>query len=475
MNTTSINNPIHFIPDYSGVFGDKRLDKRASSLFSQLSLNPCSSISRLSRSRAEQKAYYRFLGNEKVKEASLINEARSRMSKLADGKHLLCIQDTSEINFHKHSNRLQTESGLGRSDNSNCASCFKIHPGFVLEAERLLPLGFSDIKIWHRPVDMADKFKRNYKNQPIQEKESYKWLEVAYNSKETLKNAKQVTFIEDREGDIYEQFASIPDASSHLLVRSKTTRKLADGNNLYSQVCSTPLKGTYEVELLTDHRKNRKHRIARIEVRFCKCKIKRPARLKKDKYPDSIEIYIVEAKEVGSNNSQNINWKLLTTHRVESFEMALQIIGWYNARWYVEQLFRLLKRKGFGIEDTELESGWAIRKMSILQLIAILKIMQMNIAYSDPEQGQPIEQVFEAIEIKALSLLNTKLQGKTFKQQNHNDPGRTKWAAWVIARLGGWKGYDSQGPPGVIVIKRGLERLSYIIEGIRLFEDVGTR
>ena len=68
-----------------------------------------------------------------------------------------------------------------------------------------------------------------------------------------------------------------------------------------------------------------------------------------------------------------------------------------------------------------------------------------------------------------------KLQGKTPKLQNTNNPQTTRWAAWIIARIGGWKGYDSQGPPGVIVLKRGLERLEFIIEGIRLEKDVGTR
>ena len=85
-----------------------------------------------------------------------------------------------------------------------------------------------------------------------------------------------------------------------------------------------------------------------------------------------------------------------------------------------------------------------------------------------------LTEVLDAEQIEVLHLMNKKLQGRTIKLQNHHNPKRTKWAAWVIGRIGGWKGYDSQGPPGVIVLKRGLDRLNYIIEGIKLAKDVGT-
>ncbi len=110
-----------------------------------------------------------------------------------------------------------------------------------------------------------------------------------------------------------------------------------------------------------------------------------------------------------------------------------------------------------------------------MQLSALLKILQMNISYSQPEGGQPIEEVFEAEQIEVLHKLDKKLKGNTLKLQNNFNPKTIKWATWIIARLGGWKGYESQEPPGVIVLKRGLERLSYVIEGIRLEKDVGTR
>ena len=467
-------NPVAFFPDYTGHLSDLRLERRGQELWRKLSQHPSSSIRQLTKSRAEQKAYYRFLNNERIEEEQLINEATLRMGQLAKGRQLLCVQDTCEVNLSGHKGRLKPNSGLGRSDKSDTVHCFKLHPGLVLDAYNLSPLGFSHIKVFHRPEEMLDRIEREYKKQPIEDKESYKWIEVAEKSKDILKDADAVTFIEDREGDIYEQFALIPDEKYHLLIRSRTNRKLINGNSLYKEVDSEPVAGNYTIELPTDNRKNQYKREAKIELRFTTCSLKCPQNLGKKGYPPSISVSCISVKETG-NVSKPINWKLLTTHKIETYEQALIIVFWYSARWYIEQIFRLLKHQGFGIEETELESGWAIRKFVIMQMTALLKILQMNIAYSQPEGGQPTEEVFDAEQIEVLHLMNKKLQGKTIKLQNRHDPKRIKWAAWVIGRLGGWKGYDSQGPPGVIVLKRGLDRLGYIIEGTNRVKDVGTQ
>lgn len=470
---TDTFSPKYFIPNYTGKFGDKRLARRADEFSNRLTLNPCSSVRQISKAPAEQKAFYRFLNNEKVTEKEIIAEGCERMSKLSEGRHLLCVQDTCEVNLSKHKGRIKSNTGLGASDKSDTGHCFKLHPGLVLDATTLSPLGFSDIKIFHRPEDRPNRIERVYKKQPISEKESYKWISTALKSKELLKNADSITFIEDREGDIYEQFALVPDKNTHLLVRSRTTRNLTNGEKLYQQVDSQPVAGTYTVNLPTDKRKKQYKREAKIELRFKECEVTCPANLKNKGYSSSIALTCISVKEVGDVLNP-INWKLLTTHKINNFEEALQIVEWYSARWYIEQLFRILKKQGFGIEETELESGWAIRKLVLLQMPVMLKILQMNIAYSEPEGGQPINEVFDQEQIKILELVNKKIQGKTHKLQNHNNPKNLKWATWIIGRLGGWKGYDSQGPPGVIVLKRGLDRFYYMLEGINLYGDVGT-
>lgn len=469
-----LSSPLHFVADYRDLTGDKRLNDRAKALFDRLSLSPGSVIRKLSDDRAEQVAYYRLLENERLSEGALIEELTSRVVPLVTGRDILCIGDSSEVNVSGNRHRHRPDSGLGRSDNADNASCFKIHPALVLDADRLVPLGFSGIKVYHRPVEQVDRFARDYKKLPIDQKESYKWIEVSSESKKVLAGASRVTFIQDREGDIYEQFCLIPDERHHLLVRSRVTRRLAEGSDLYAELPTLPIAGHYTVEIPADKRKGRKKRMAEIAVRYGSFELRRPANLKRYGYPELVRLNCVWAHEVTPGVSDPVDWKLLTTHGIAGFADAAKLLDWYGSRWYIEQVFRLLKNKGFGIEGSQLESGWAIRKLVLMQLSALLKILQMNIAYSDPEGGQPIEEVFTQEEIEVLGHMNNKLQGSTAKTRNNNSPKTVKWAAWVIGRMGGWKGYESQGPPGVICLKNGLERLANIMEGIKLAKDMCT-
>jgi hypothetical protein len=82
--------------------------------------------------------------------------------------------------------------------------------------------------------------------------------------------------------------------------------------------------------------------------------------------------------------------------------------------------------------------------------------------------------VFSELESDTLAALGPTLEGSTERQQNSHPPLTLAWAAWIIARLGGWNCYYK--PPGPITFRRGMEQFYAIHRGalleMRLKRDV---
>lgn len=155
--------------------------------------------------------------------------------------------------MQSHARRLKPEE-LGVVDNNTDVG-FYIHPTLVLDGESGIPLGLSTVQLWSRALDHADKHERNYQNLPIEHKESYKWLASAERSQRRLSNggARMVTHIGDRECDLYQEWATVPNENNHVLVRVRQDRRLfGQSQSLYAYFQQQPSQGTYTVEVLAD-------------------------------------------------------------------------------------------------------------------------------------------------------------------------------------------------------------------------------
>lgn len=165
---------------------------------------------------------------------------------------------------------------------------FFLHPTLVLKAETGFPLGLSAIHLWSREVDHADKHQRDYQKLPIEAKESYKWLLAAEHSNRCLRagGARLVTYIGDRESDLYEEWASVPTAQTHLLVRVRQNRRLlGQAASLYATLSAQRCEGTYTVQVADDPRRGRTAREALLTVRIARVPIQRPDNLSAQDYP----------------------------------------------------------------------------------------------------------------------------------------------------------------------------------------------
>ena len=90
-----------------------------------------------------------------------------------------------------------------------------------MDAESGFPLGLSTVQLWSRDLDHKNKHQRKYQNLPIEQKESYKWLASAQRSQRSYSSGgvRMVTHIGDRESDLYEEWATVPEQYNHVLVR----------------------------------------------------------------------------------------------------------------------------------------------------------------------------------------------------------------------------------------------------------------
>ena len=96
-----------------------------------------------------------------------------------------------------------------------------------------------------------------------------------------------------------------------------------------------------------------------------------------------------------------------------------------------------------------------------------LKINQLSQARNN-ENVLSAKIIFSARQIVLLKSLVMKFEGNTEKQKNHYQEGSLAWASWVIARMGGWKGYDSESKPGNKTMRIGLTSFDNIFFGWNL-------
>jgi hypothetical protein len=400
----------------------------------------------------------------------LIAEQHERLSSRLEGvSHVLVIQDSSEFNFGGNDGNLRvSDPALGvLSDNRTTG--FLYHGGLVVDASRGLPLGFSGSGFWVRRFDREDRHSRRYKSQPIEEKESYKWIQSGEAAKEQLSDPSlRITILGDREADIYELFCRLPDTRTDVVIRCEHDRLLSSGEKVKQKLRGEEVSGCYTLGI-RNHR-SRSDRNAQLNIRYAEVELTRPVNRNQAGSPDPQRvqlwgIWVEEDPQTVPPNEAAIQWYLLTSHPVSSFEDALQIIHWYKQRWLIEEVFRILKQQGLGIEQSRLNQGLSLQKLAILCLdeaLDILLLKQQRLG----KDGLEADFIFLQPEVQFLQLL----------AQADPDVGKIPfsvnslaWAAWIIARLGGWKDKNiEKKPPGVISFARGIKEFRARFEGYNL-------
>jgi len=420
-------------------------------------------LRRLAKNRVEEMRFGRWLANPKVRLAAMERALAEQIGPRVASRHVLALQDTSEINYQAHAGR---SHGLGTVGNGRDRGLF-VHPVLAVDADSGACLGLVGAQVYAR-TKTADP---NYRDLPIESKESMRWLRGALSAKRALGQARHVTVIADRESDIYEEWDRLPEAGFDLLTRACRDRALAGGGKLFAASDALPVSGRLELDLPARPGK-RSERTATLELRYGAVTVKRPKHGSDPGAAPTLTLRLVDVREIDAPvGEEPVHWRLLTTHTLDSQDDALRIVQWYRRRWLIEQLFRTLKSQGLDLESSQVESGDALMRLTVLALIAATHILQL-LGVRDGRLIRPLDDVFSAEQKAVLTALLPSLEGRTAASKNPHPPHTLAWATWLIARLGGWDGYPKSQPPGPITLARGYARFSTLCDGAALAQNL---
>lgn len=413
-------------------------------------------LRRLGKRRSQAVRFGRFLANENVTVERLIDGWSEQTSVAARGRHVLAIQDTTEINFHTIPERRR---GLGEIGKGNGHGVL-LHAMLAVDAHDGTYLGLVAGQIWTR----KGRVRISHDRRPLANKESGRWLATAEQAKLKLAAADTVTVIDDREGDIYAKWARLPGPGFHLITRVMHDRVLADGSSLYVTGEGLAPAATTTIELPARGPQRPARRVQLI-LRYGPVQLRRPLQTMERGLPAQVGLNLIEVVEPHPpKGTEPIYWRLLTTHHIADPFAAWRVVNWYKERWTIEQLFRVLKTQGLKLEDSQLATADRLLKLTAIAAKAAAITIQLLRA-RDGLGKQRAEIAFGPLEIKALEALTAESEGKTRLQKNPHPQHSLAWAAWTIARLGGWDGYPSSKPPGPITFRNGLEYFHAIIRG----------
>jgi hypothetical protein len=312
-------------------------------------------LRRLARgNRAQEVRFNRFLGNDKVTVARIIESWSECTVAAVEGRHVLAIQDTSEINFTTTAKRRR---GLGEIGKGNGRGVL-LHPMLAVDAENGICLGLLSGEVWTRGARRTV----SHDQRDLSDKESQRWISTALAAKPLLASAAMVTIIGDRESDIFAAYASVPEQRFHVIARSMHDRKLADGTGLYA--ASVRMAVVDEAWIALPARTQRPERLAHLELRFATVSLARPQTKFLRHLPESLPMTVVHVREPNSPaGSEPLHWRLLTTHAVASVQDAWRIVECYKRRWLIEQFLRVLKTQGFKLEDSQIATADRLLKL----------------------------------------------------------------------------------------------------------------
>lgn len=451
----------------SSRLGDPRRVRRLVAVAAEAARRPAGQVTAVFDDDAEREGAFRLVSNPAVDGDDIALAAHQACARRSAGEEFVFVPvDESSLNLTD----TKRQKGLGYvgarfvgAQGMQVITAMAVTPQGV-------PLGLCGQEYWAR-TKRSTRRSAKHDRRTTEEKETQHWLTVMQQVREVYSTEAPTTvpwFQIDREGDAWPILLQASQGKQRLTVRASHDRRLEahnDRRHLWEALEQQPCLGAYELDvpakperMLSKQRKAkaRRGRCATIEIRAGSVTLSLLDERTAERHAQALSGVL--AREVSPPQDQEpVEWLLLTTAPVTTFEEAKQVVFGYTQRWRIEDFHRAWKSGVCDVEDTQLRGrDRIIRWATILASVAARTIRLTYLARHHPHR--PALDEFSRAELDAILLASRRTRHLRGTVPTIHE------AVSFLAKLGGYTGKASGGPPGPHVLARGLARIEVLAD-----------
>jgi hypothetical protein len=306
-----------------------------------------------------------------------------------------------------------------------------------------------------------------------EEKETQRWIDaIEQASAQCRKHDAKPWFVMDRECDAGPILLALHHGETAFTVRSNWDRVVESTgkNRQYLRATLEAQQGWGSYVLDVPAAPKRSKRAANMILRVMEVTLRlRDRRTKKDSW---LPVTAVWVREEGTTpkGERPIDWLLFTNQPVRTLRDARHILQGYAKRWRIEEFHRTWKSGACNVERTQLRSAEAAKKWATILAAVATRVERLKfLSRTEPDRPATVELADDEIRVLVVLARNIKKRAERSPTTALTIAEATDW----IARLGGYTGKSSGGPPGSITIARGLECLRFAVLGARAMGALG--
>jgi hypothetical protein len=438
------------------VLGDTRRARRLVEMAATVAARPGGKVTEVFEGVAAREAAFRLIENEDIEPGEIARAAHIATAVRAQGERFAWVPiDGSSLNITDRTGK----KGLGAVGARSAKARGLCVMSAIAVAPSGTPLGLCGQRYWSRVVRSTRRNDKNDKRR-VEEKETRYWLDVMGQVRSAFEEhapGVRPWYQLDRGGDAWPVLLTGAPVEDHwFTVRSAYNRRVRTKGRkqryLWDVVAEQPVLGVHHLDVSAGHK--RQARTARLTIQSCAVTLDLRDQSSKQAHEAALHAVLVREVSTTPKGEKPIEWLLLTNYRVDSLSDALLVIHGYSQRWRIEEFHKTWKTGACNVEDNQLRAeDHVVRWATILASVAARILRLTYLARATPNAPALVE--LSKAELQAVLLLRKP------KRDARTRATIAEAVLW-LAQIGGYTGKSSGGPPGALVIARGLRRIEAV-------------